>query len=129
MNTQDPGIYRFGPFTLDPRIRSLRRNGEPLDTPDKSLDLLCYFVAHPGVVASKDDLLAAVWKGVTVVPNNVDKQIANLRKILGKNLEGQDYIETVYGEGYLFTPEVEQIQRIVQLQRKVRSARQYSFMT
>ncbi len=66
-------------------------------------DLLLAFVANPGVVLSRDELLE-MTKGRLAQPfdRSVDVQLSRLRKKLGDG----EMIKTVRGGGYLFAEEV-----------------------
>jgi TolB-like protein len=58
-------------------------------------ELFRVLLEQEGAVVSKDDLIAAAWGGLHVEENNLQVQIAALRRILGK-----DAIITVAGRGY-----------------------------
>jgi hypothetical protein len=56
-----------------------------------------------GNLVSKDELLRLVWSGVVVEENNLHRQIAVLRKALGRD---RDVIRTISGRGYCFVSPV-----------------------
>ncbi|MFT4111198.1 tetratricopeptide repeat protein [Silvibacterium sp.] len=95
---------RFGQFTLDRRLRELRRNGELLLVPGKAFDLLSYMAANPGRPLSKSELLDAVWPETTVEESNLSQNVFLLRKVLGSSGDGP--IKTLAGRGYQFAAEV-----------------------
>jgi predicted ATPase/DNA-binding winged helix-turn-helix (wHTH) protein len=98
----------FGPFCLTINERLLTRDGAPLELGARSFDLLVALVSRPGEVLSKSDLLAEVWRDVTVEEGNLRFHIARLRKTLGDAKEGMRYISTVPGRGYCFVAPVTQ---------------------
>ena len=85
----------IGPFRLDPRGRSLTRDGVPIALGGRALDVLAVLAQAAGETVSKDDLLDRVWPGLTVEENNLQVQISTLRKALGDG-----WIVTVPGRGY-----------------------------
>jgi DNA-binding winged helix-turn-helix (wHTH) protein len=56
--------YSFGPFELDPEARLLRRDGEPVPLPGKTLDTLILLVENRGRLVDKEELLSRVWPEV-----------------------------------------------------------------
>src|SRR5215471_15641330 len=55
--------FLFGDYALDLERRELRRGADLVEVEPQVFDLLAYLVANRDRVASKDDLLAAVWHG------------------------------------------------------------------
>lgn len=90
--------YLFGPYQLDLRERSLRREGKGLPLAPKTFDLLCLLVESAGQALSKEKLLAQLWPDTFVEEANLTQHISLLRKAL----EGGIYIETVPKFGYRF---------------------------
>jgi predicted ATPase/DNA-binding winged helix-turn-helix (wHTH) protein len=96
--------YRFGQFDLQPRERRLLEHGSPVTVHPRAFDLLVALVERAGHLASKDELLIAVWRGLVVEENNLQVQISALRKILGS-----DAIATIPGLGYRFVLDVDAV--------------------
>jgi len=105
--TEAPGTYRFGPFRLEIRERRLSRGGEVIPLRGKVFDTLSVLVEHAGRLLTKQELLDAVWPETTVEENNLNHNVAVLRKALGEKATGQQYIETVPRVGYRFAALVE----------------------
>ena len=97
-----PVICRFGPFTLDLPRGTLVREGRPIAVGAKGLSLLCALLRAPGQVLSKSTLMEAAWPGLIVEESNLTVQIAALRKLLGPQADGSDWIVTVPRVGYRF---------------------------
>ncbi len=98
-----PGqIYEFGPYRLNGDEATLYRGHEGIKLRPKLFDLLQFFVEHPGLIFSKEELFKALWRDAIVEEGNLTVTINALRNVLS---DGQ-YIETVSGRGYRFTAEV-----------------------
>lgn len=83
------------------------KGGEELNLSKKEIQLLHYFLEHPGQIISKEQILEAVWglDGQFVDDNTVPVTISRLKKRLSSNEEGE-YIKNVRGFGYLWTTKV-----------------------
>jgi TolB-like protein len=92
--------FRFGPFRLDSKQRTVSRDGKPVRVGGRALDILFALASANGGVISKDALMAAVWPGQIVEENAIQVQVSALRKALDEDRKGQDYIVTVPGRGY-----------------------------
>ncbi len=100
-------ILEFEGFRLDPARRLLTGpDGAGIDLKPRVFDTLVVLVEQAGRVVSKDDLMSAVWPGVTVEENNLNQAISSLRKALGDGAAGKRLIVTVPGRGYQFAATV-----------------------
>ncbi|MCD9185466.1 MAG: winged helix-turn-helix domain-containing protein [Pyrinomonadaceae bacterium] len=97
--------YEFGEFALDLKEKLLRKNGQTVSLQPKVFDLLVHFALHHGELVTRDELMKAVWKDTFVEETNLRFCIHALRKALGKNSQGKDYIETLPKRGYRFLVE------------------------
>src|SRR5262249_6442840 len=95
-------MYALGPFRLDAEAEILFRNGEPLPVGKRAVALLRVLVEQAGAPVSKDALLEAAWTGLIVEESNLPVQIAAIRKVLGQELGGDRWIETLPRRGYRF---------------------------
>ena len=102
MVQQERRIYEFGPFQLDPGQPLLRRQGQPLHLTPKALQTLCVLIENRGRVVEKEELLQRVWPGTFVEESTLAQNIFTLRRLLGENEAGAQYIETVPKRGYRF---------------------------
>jgi DNA-binding winged helix-turn-helix (wHTH) protein/TolB-like protein/Tfp pilus assembly protein PilF len=113
-------IYEFGEFLLDLQQKRLLRNGQAINLQPKVFTMLVAFVEKPGELISHDHLMNAVWADTFVEETNLRFCIHALRKALGKNAEGVDYIQTIPKSGYRFTADVrEKTTPIEKLEAKV----------
>src|SRR5262245_18406234 len=92
----------FDHFRVDPDHACLWRDSEVIALPPKAFDLLHYFVRHPDLVPSKDELLDAVWPETAVTGAVVRVTVGFLRKVLGDTAETPQFLATVTRRGYLF---------------------------
>lgn len=93
--------FRFAQFVLDRRKRVLLHGPENVPIGARAFDLLEVLLVHRDRVVSRDELMEAVWPGTVVGENNLNVQVANLRRLLGP-----DAIVTVAGRGLHFARDV-----------------------
>jgi eukaryotic-like serine/threonine-protein kinase len=103
------GLYRFGPFRLDPAERVLTRDGAPIPLTYRVFETLLALVRNPGRLLTKDELMDFVWPGRIVDEGSLTQAIFTLRKALGGTGEEGRYIVTVPGRGYSFNAPVEAV--------------------
>lgn len=96
------GVFRFGPFLLDPRDRRLTRDGATVELNARYLDALALLVGERGGLVSKTRFLDEVWRGVPVTDEALTQCIRTLRRQLGDDATNPRFIETVPKHGYRF---------------------------
>ena len=94
--------YSFGPFRLDAEAEILFRGKEPTNVGQRAVALLRVLVERSGAPVSKTVLIDAVWPNLAVEESNLSVQIAALRKVLGQEPGGEDWIATLPRRGYRF---------------------------
>lgn len=99
-------IYKFGPFLFDTRDHALLRDSESLPLTLKSFKTLLVLVENSGHVVERTELLERVWPNTFVEEANLTQQVFTLRRLLGADRNGRQYIETVPKVGYRFTATV-----------------------
>src|SRR5580704_11419396 len=104
-------IVLFECYRLDRRGGGLFRRDEngvfvPLAIGSRALDVLAALVERPGDLVSRDEIIAAVWPATVVEDNNLNMQIAALRRILDDRGAELSCIQTVPGRGYRFVAAV-----------------------
>jgi tetratricopeptide (TPR) repeat protein len=80
----------------------LLRGSEVVPLRHRALALLHHLSLHPNRLVTKDELLAAVWPGVSVSEIVLAVCVSELRKGLGDSAKVPRFIETVHGRGYRF---------------------------
>lgn len=99
---------RFAGWTLHLARRELV-DGEGVVEPLSSgeFDLLVAFLLHPGQVLSRERLLDLVHgKAAAMYDRSIDTQVMRLRRKIEADHKDPKFIKTVWGGGYMFTPEV-----------------------
>ncbi|MGH9455126.1 MAG: winged helix-turn-helix domain-containing protein [Terriglobia bacterium] len=102
----EPQRFEFGTFRLDVAGHFLLRDGRPVALTPKAFDILLYLVRNPRRLATRDELMKAVWPDSFVEETNLTVNISFLRKTLGEMHGGEPYIETVPRKGYRFNAPV-----------------------
>ena len=98
-------VWRFAACEFDDLRFQLVVHGERVELERKPLELLRYLLSRSGEVVRKEELLEAVWPGVTVVDASLATAVSKLRKVLGE----QEIIQTVPRVGYRIGVEVVRI--------------------
>jgi DNA-binding winged helix-turn-helix (wHTH) protein/TolB-like protein/Tfp pilus assembly protein PilF len=99
-------FYEFGPYRLDTAERVLLRDGQPVPLTPKALQTLLVLVESSGRILDKDVLLSRVWPDTFVEEITLAQNVSTLRKMLGVDQQGRQYIETVPRRGYRFVANV-----------------------
>lgn len=91
---------KAGDIDLDRESHRAYRNGRELKLGPTEFRLLEFFLASPGRVFSREQLLDGVWgRDVYVDERTVDVHVGRLRKVINRGRE-RDPIRTVRGAGY-----------------------------
>ncbi len=104
----DTQVFAFDDFEIDLASFALRGTAGEISLEPQVLSLLAYFVQHPDVLVTKDELLDELWGHRYVSDSAVATQIKTLRKALGDDGRNQRIIKTVHGKGYRFAVPVHQ---------------------
>jgi Tol biopolymer transport system component/DNA-binding winged helix-turn-helix (wHTH) protein len=102
MSQSSSKLYEFGAFRLDPAERVLWHGEEMIVLPSKVFDTLWILVKEEGRVVSKSELMDAIWADAFVEESNVSQNIYTLRRTLGVDEKGRQFIETIPRRGYRF---------------------------
>ncbi|WP_146592407.1 response regulator [Puniceibacterium confluentis] len=115
--------HSAGERPADPARRFIRFEGWRLDTAKRELvsdddvvvllggaeyELLLAFLTWPQVTLSREMLLDATrGRSAVISDRSIDIQVSRLRRKLGDDPRTPRIIKTVWGDGYLFTPDIE----------------------
>ena len=99
-------IYVFGDCALDTGRRELRRGSGLVEIEPQVFDLLEFLIRTRDRVASRDDLLEAVWQGRIVSESTLSSRINSARAAIGDDGTAQRLIRTLPRKGIRFVGEV-----------------------
>ena len=104
-------LFLFHGFVFDRRGGGLfRRDGDgclvPVPVGARALDVLAALVGRAGDLVTRDEIIAATWPDTVVEDNNLNMQIAALRRILDEGGSATSCIQTVPRRGYRFVAPV-----------------------
>jgi DNA-binding response OmpR family regulator len=103
-----PGdLVRIAGIEIDAPRRRVRVGDQEVDLTDQEFRLLHLLATHPGIVFSREALLAKIWRGDTFVTvRSVDTLVKRLRKRIEADPAAPVYLLTVWGVGYKFSDAV-----------------------
>jgi len=99
-------VIRFGDFELDLGAHRLTRRGEIVSLTSGEFDLLAILARHPNKVLDRDrilDLLTGAER--SPFDRSIDVRVTRLRGKLERDPSKPVYIKTIWGKGYLFSPD------------------------
>lgn len=97
-------VEQYDPIQLDTERRLLFVRGILVETTFSEYELMKLFLAHPGKVFSREELINAIRGFDSFVTDRaIDVHIVNLRKKIEQNPKEPKLIRTVWGFGYKFT--------------------------
>ena len=101
----DQGQLIVGSLQMDTLSRRVLSDGQEIHLGPTDYRLLEFFMAHPGRVYSRSQLLDLVWgANVYLEERTVDVHIRRLRKAL-ESAGVSEYLQTARGHGYRFVAE------------------------
>ena len=96
-------VVRIGESTVDFDSHEVVARGKPLKLTRLELDLLRYFVEHPGIVISRNTLLEEVWKLRNYsTARTVDNFVSRLRRHFEADVQNPAHFVSVRGAGYKY---------------------------
>lgn len=99
-------VFQFGEFTLDLSTRNLKKNGEHINLTTGEFSVLKVFARHARQPLSREKLMElARGREYEVFDRSLDVQISRLRKLIELDPTNPQYIQTVWGLGYVFIPD------------------------
>jgi two-component system, OmpR family, phosphate regulon response regulator OmpR len=105
---EDRPPYRFGPYEVDFAARELRHNGERVPLRSGEFATLKIFVKNEMVVLTRAQLNEKLrGQAGTYRDRSLDVSIWRLRRLLEADPSDPRYVQTVWGQGYIFVPQGE----------------------
>ena len=99
--------YGFDGFEVDGAGYRLTAAGEPVALQPKALELLILLLEHQDRYLSKEEIFSRLWGEQVVSDGAMSHCIYLARQALGDDSRRQRYIQTLYGKGFRFSPDVE----------------------
>jgi two-component system phosphate regulon response regulator OmpR len=99
LNSDKSKTVKFGEFEFNPENMRLRRGEERIFLSTTEAELLKVFCANLNVPIDRHEL-AKKFHGIS--ERSVDVQITRLRKKIEANPKEPQYLQTAWGEGYVF---------------------------
>ena len=97
-----PSEVSFGSFRLLPAQFLLLEGDKQVPVGSRALEILLVLLERPGVLVSKQELMARVWPNVFVEPANLTVHVSALRRALRDGRDGNRFIINIPGRGYRF---------------------------
>jgi two-component system, OmpR family, response regulator len=106
----DTRAFRFDGWQLDLESRKLTApDGAPVQLTNGEFSLLSAFLAAPGKILTRDQLLEASRLYDDVFDRSIDVQILRLRRKIESDPSKPRYIKTERGAGYIFSVSVDKL--------------------
>jgi DNA-binding response OmpR family regulator len=103
--------YRDAFLTIDFRDRTVMLESQTLKLTSKEYAMLAFLAGHAGQILPREAVLASVWGyGGQIRTRTLDVHLARVRKKLGPL--GHRYIETVFGSGCRFQPQMAAVRSV-----------------
>ena len=104
INAPNTTLFFFPGFILHSRDGLQSEDRRPVHLTPTAFRILLLLIRRAGHVATREELMAAVWPNIWVEESNLTQNIFLLRKALGD--DGNRYIRTEPGRGYRFVAPV-----------------------
>ena len=99
--------FRLGPWQVEPTLGAITGpNGETQHLEPKVMDVLVLLAGQPNKLASRNQLLDAVWSGHVAADELLTGAISELRHALHDHRGDPQYIETIPKRGYRLISDV-----------------------
>ena len=104
-DSDEDAVIVLGDLVIDREAHEARLGGDLLDLRAREFDLLAYLGSRPGVMVSKRELMAEVWRQpYGGADKTVDVHVSWLRKKLGESAAEPRFIHTKRGVGVKLVP-------------------------
>jgi DNA-binding winged helix-turn-helix (wHTH) protein/Tol biopolymer transport system component len=87
--------FRLGDWLVRPSLATVERNAEAVHITPRSMAVLLYLADARGAVVSRNELLDAVWPGMSVTPDALSQCLVELRKAFHDDPKRPAVIQTI----------------------------------
>jgi DNA-binding response OmpR family regulator len=99
---------QYGDLCVNPDNRTVLLGDNNIELTAKEFDLLWHFASNPGRVYTRSQLLSSVWGyGHDGYEHTVNSHINRLRAKIESDPAVPEYVLTVWGVGYKFSPDLQ----------------------
>ncbi|WP_294086275.1 response regulator transcription factor [Pseudoalteromonas sp.] len=105
-NTHNAYNIRFGSLSINTIQREAYLHSQPLELTSAEFEILVQLTKSPGQLVSRDQLFdGTIGRKYDGQSRTIDGRISRLRKKLGDEAVPAQKIVTVWGKGYIFSPQ------------------------
>lgn len=104
-------VLSDGDLVVDRGARRVELRGDEVALTAREFDLLAWFVAHPGRVARRDELMREVWDWEYGDASTVTVHVRRLREKVESDPAAPVRLVTVFGAGYRWDPSAQAARR------------------
>ena len=101
--------FRLGDWIVRPIEGVVVGAQESRHLQPKTIDVLVCLAAHPGQVVTRDEIIDRVWGGSAVSDEPLTRCIHEIRRALGDQRDGPEYIKTIPKRGYQLLADVSEL--------------------
>jgi DNA-binding response OmpR family regulator len=101
---REGGVLRDGQLVVDAAARRAELDGTELALTNREFDLLAFFLARPGTVFTRDELMRQVWGWEVGDRSTVTVHVRRLREKVEADPATPSRLVTVWGVGYRWDP-------------------------
>jgi DNA-binding winged helix-turn-helix (wHTH) protein/Tol biopolymer transport system component len=87
--------FRLGEWLVRPTLATIERGAEAVHVTPRSMAVLVYLADTGGEVVSRNDILDAVWPGLSVTPDALSQCVVELRKAFRDDPKHPAVIQTI----------------------------------
>jgi two-component system phosphate regulon response regulator OmpR len=103
----------FGRFVFDPASRQLHEGNTALKLTSGEFAVLAALVTHPFQTLSRERLIAlARGRDHDAFDRSIDVMVSRLRRLVEEDPRAPRWLQTVWGEGYVFVPDAGDVARM-----------------
>lgn len=102
--------YQFANCSIDPEKHSFSRDNETVHIEPQVFELLRILAEKQGRLVTKDELVANVWRGLSISDATISARVNAARKAVGDTGREQAIIKTVHGLGFQMVAKVTTVQ-------------------